>query len=226
MAANDPLIVAAIVVAAGAGSRLGADRPKAFVAVDGTPLLVHASTRFLDHHAVRDVVVVAPPDQVDDAATLVPGAQIVPGGQTRQESVDRGLAALAADVELVLVHDAARAFVPTEVIDRVIAALADGAGAVIPTLPLIDTVKRVEGSRVVETPDRGSLRIVQTPQGFRRSVLVAAHAQDIAHATDDASLVEALGLPVLVVDGAEDAFKITSRADLARAEALVRDGTP
>jgi len=221
MAAHDPRIVAAIVVAAGAGSRLGADVPKAFVEVAGTPLLSHVTQRFLDHRAVRDVVVVSPPDFVEDAAALVPGAHVVAGGVTRQESVERGIAALAVDVELVLVHDAARAFVPAEVIERVIRALADGAGAVIPTLPLIDTVKRVEGSRVVETPDRGSLRVVQTPQGFRRSVLVAAHTQDVSDAPDDASLVEALGLPVLVVDGDEDAFKITTPADLIRAEALL-----
>ena len=214
------MIVAAVVVAAGSGSRLGAEVPKAFVTVGGVPLLTHAAERFLDHPAVRDVVVVAPPERVTDAAALVPGADVVAGGPTRQESVERGVAALAADVELVLVHDAARAFVPAEVIDRVIAALVDGVGAVIPTLPLVDTVKRVEGSRVVETPDRGSLRIVQTPQGFRRSVLVAAHSQAVSDAPDDASLVEALGLPVVVVDGAEESFKITTPADLARAQAL------
>lgn len=218
-------IVAAIVVAAGVGARLGSSSPKAFVEVGGTPLLVHVTSRFADHVVVRDVVVVAPPSHVDAAAALVPGATVVAGGTTRQESVERGLAALAADVDLVLVHDAARAFVPAEVISRVVSMLAEGAGAVIPTLPLVDTVKRVEGSRVVDTPDRGALRVVQTPQGFRRSVLVAAHAQDISDAPDDASLVEALGLPVLVVDGDEDAFKITVPADIGRAEVLLYGST-
>src|SRR5206468_11312344 len=134
----------------------------------------------------------------------------------------RGLDAIAPDVEVVLVHDAARAFVPADVISRVIDALAGGAGAVIPTLPLVDTVKRVEGMRVVDTPDRAALRVVRTPQGFRRSVLVAAHAQDMPDAPDDASMVEAIGVPVLVVEGSEDAFKITVPADLARAEAMLR----
>jgi 2-C-methyl-D-erythritol 4-phosphate cytidylyltransferase len=214
------MIVAAVVVAAGAGERLAAAVPKAFVEVAGAPLLAHAVSRFAGD-LVRDVVVVAPPSLVESAAALVPHAAVVAGGATRQESVARGLAALASDIEAVLVHDAARAFVPPEVIGRVVAALEAGADAVIPALPVVDTIKRVDGAgRVVETPDRGSLRVVQTPQGFRRTVLDKAHAQPLAGAPDDASLVEALGVTVHVVAGADDAFKITTPADLARAERL------
>src|SRR5690349_21532916 len=123
MAATDHSIVAAIVVAAGAGSRLGSSVPKAFVDVGGVPLLSHVTSRFLGSSLVRDIVVVAPTAHVERAAALVPEASVVAGGLTRQHSVDNGLAALAPDVDLVLVHDAARAFVPVEVISRVIAAL-------------------------------------------------------------------------------------------------------
>jgi 2-C-methyl-D-erythritol 4-phosphate cytidylyltransferase len=219
MAATGQLTVAAILVAAGDGQRLGAGVPKAFCEVAGQTLLEHAATRFVAHPAVRDLVVVAPPLRVESAAALVPTAAVVAGGRTRQESVERGLAALPDDVDAVLVHDVARPFVPAEVISRVVAALSGGAGAVIPVLPVVDTVKRVdESDAVVETLDRAPLRAVQTPQGFRRAVLVAAHADaDGSAVTDDAALVEALGVRVVVVKGADELFKITRPWDLALA---------
>ena len=218
------MIVAAIVVAAGSGERLGAGVPKAFVDLAGTPLIVRAVAPFESHSAIRDVVVVAPPSLVESAASLVPTAAVVPGGPTRQESVAHGLAALATDVEAVLVHDAARPLVPSEVIYSVVAAIADGAEAVVPVLPVVDTIKRVDDAgRVVETPDRTTLFVVQTPQGFRRTVIDKAHAQPITAAPDDASLVEAMGIAVQVVPGAEHAFKITTAADLARAAAMCDD---
>lgn len=224
MAATGQLTVAAILVAAGDGQRLGADVPKAFCQLAGQSLLEHAAGRFIGHAGVRDLVIVAPPLLIESAAALVSSATVVAGGRTRQQSVERGLAALADDVDIVLVHDVARPFVPVEVISRVIAALVGGAQAVIPVLPVIDTVKRVDQSgTVVETLDRTSLRSVQTPQGFRRAVLVAAHAAaDGTAVTDDAALVEAAGVRVVVVDGAEDLFKITRPSDLAIA-ALVAD---
>lgn len=219
MAATGHLTVAAILVAAGDGQRLGADVPKAFCEISGKTLLEHAAARFAAHPDVRDLVVVAPPSLIESAAALVPGAAVVAGGRTRQESVDHGLAALADDVDTVLVHDVARPFVPAEVISRVVAALAGGAAAVIPVLPVVDTVKRVDDSGgVVETLDRRSLRAVQTPQGFRRAVLVAAHAAAPGSAvTDDAALVEGGGVRVVVVDGADELFKITRPWDLALA---------
>jgi 2-C-methyl-D-erythritol 4-phosphate cytidylyltransferase len=125
-------------------------------------------------------------------------------------------------VEYVLVHDVARPFVPDEVIVRVIAGLQAGADAVIPGLPVTDTIKRVAGDAVVATVDRSELVAVQTPQGFRRSVLVAAHAGGGTDATDDAALVEAAGGKVVVVPGAEESFKITSQWDLLLAEAVAR----
>ncbi|MDT4974462.1 MAG: 2-C-methyl-D-erythritol 4-phosphate cytidylyltransferase [Pseudonocardiales bacterium] len=219
MAATGQLTVAAMRVAAGDGQRLGAGVPKAFCEVAGQTLLEHAAARFVAHPDVHDLVVVAPPSLVESAAALVPTAAVVAGGRTRQESVERGLAALPDDVDAVLVHDVARPFVPAEVISRVVAALSGGAEAVIPVLPVVDTVKRVDESDVVvETLDRTSLRAVQTPQGFRRAVLVAAHAAAGGSAvTDDAALVEAFGVRVVVVEGADELFKITRPWDLALA---------
>jgi 2-C-methyl-D-erythritol 4-phosphate cytidylyltransferase len=220
-AAHDQLVVAAVLVAAGSGVRLEAGVPKAFVEVAGATLLAHALERFLAHPAVRDIVVVLPPGEPAEAAA--PASAVV-GGATRQESVAAGLAALAPDVGLVLVHDVARPFVPAAVIDAVLAALRDGADAAVPVVPIHDTVRRIDASGALTgTVDRSTLVAVQTPQGFRRDVLVAAHAggHELA-ATDDAVLVEALGGTVIAVPGDEAAFKITGPADLVRAEAHVR----
>jgi 2-C-methyl-D-erythritol 4-phosphate cytidylyltransferase len=212
------MTVAAIVVAAGSGQRLGATVPKAFVQLAGRTLLEHAVSPLTG----MDLVVVAPPELVGSTAQLVPGAAVVPGGAMRQESVRRGLAALGPDVDIVLVHDAARAFTPAVVIARVVAAIGSGADAAIPVLPVSDTIKRVDAGVVVDTLDRATLVAVQTPQGFRRDVLEKAHAA-APHdaATDDAALVEAIGGRVVVVDGDAAAFKITVPDDLRRAEALL-----
>ncbi|MGN6606076.1 MAG: 2-C-methyl-D-erythritol 4-phosphate cytidylyltransferase [Jatrophihabitans sp.] len=212
------MTVAAIVVAAGSGQRLGASVPKAFVEIAGRTLLEHAVEPFLG----LPLVVVAPAALVDSTAALVPRAAVVPGGTTRQESVARGLDAVPRESRFVLVHDAARAFTPPDVITRVLDALHAGADAVIPALPVSDTIKQVRDGVVVATPDRAGLVAVQTPQGFRRDVLVAAHSGAAADsATDDAALVEAQGGRVVVVEGAVEAFKITILDDLRRAEALL-----
>jgi 2-C-methyl-D-erythritol 4-phosphate cytidylyltransferase len=220
MAANRST-VAAILVAAGSGQRLGADVPKAFCPVKGRTLLEYAHERFAEHPGVRDVIVVAPADRIDQAKALT-GAVVVAGGATRQASVAAGLGALDAAIDTVLVHDVARAFVPAAVISRVIEAIEAGADAVIPVRPVTDTIKRVDESRrVVDTVDRSTLVAVQTPQGFRRDVLLAAHAAAThAAATDDAGLVEAYGGTVVVVDGADESFKITHPWDLILAEAV------
>lgn len=226
MAANGHPTVAAILVAAGAGERLGADLPKAFVPVAGTSLLVRAFTTFRSHPDVTTVVVVAPRSHVVEAAQLT-RAPVVVGGETRQASVGAGIAALTQDVDFVLVHDVARAFVPASVIAAVVAALVDGADAVVPVVPVHDTVRRIgSGGELDGIVDRSSLVAVQTPQGFRRDVLAAAHEHAEAVATDDAALVEALGYKIVCVPGADEAFKITTPADLARAEALVLGSAP
>ena len=224
MAVHGPATVAAILVAAGSGTRLGAEVPKAFVRVAGRTLVEHAAARFVAHPRVRDVVVVAPAAWLRAASALVPGATVVAGGETRQQSVSCGLAALAADVDEVLVHDVARPFVPDAVIDRVLDALAS-AQAAIPVLPVTDTIRRTDAAgELHETVDRTTLAAVQTPQGFSRAALVAAHEGAPPAATDDAVLVEARGGRVVGVPGDDRAFKITYPLDLLLAEAVVSHG--
>ena len=149
---------------------------------------------------------------------------MVAGGATRVDSVRLALAAVPADVDVVLVHDAARPLVPAALVSDVVAAVRGGADAVVPGIPLADTVKRIDAAGLVhETPDRAALRAVQTPQGFRRDVLEAAHAAagPGAEATDDAGLVERAGGAVLVIPGDEEAFKVTRPMDLLLAEAVL-----
>jgi 2-C-methyl-D-erythritol 4-phosphate cytidylyltransferase len=213
--------VAVLVVAAGLGVRLGPGGPKALRSVAGQPLLVHAVRRVLAAPSVGRVIVAAPPGGVGQL--LGPEVTVVPGGATRQASVAAALAAVPDGLDIVLVHDAARALAPTALVEAVAAAVRAGHDAVIPVLPVVDTVKEVAASgAVVGTVDRSVLRAVQTPQGFRRAVLVAAHAAAADEHTDDAGLVEKLGLPVHTVPGHEAAFKITKPLDLVLAEALLR----
>jgi 2-C-methyl-D-erythritol 4-phosphate cytidylyltransferase len=227
---TDPGRVAVVVPAAGKGERLGPGAPKALRELGGFPLLVHAVRTLLAARSVDLVVVAAPPDpqglaEVQRLLADLPGdTRVVAGGASRQESVGRALAALPEDCDVVLVHDAARALTPVEVVEAVVAAVRGGAGAVIPVLPVSDTVKSVEGGLVRATVDRSTLRAVQTPQGFRRDLLAKAHAaaDPAAPATDDAGLVEALGLPVRTVPGHAEAFKITTPFDLVLAEAVLR----
>lgn len=219
---------AAIVPAAGRGVRLGPGSPKALRDVAGEPLLVHA-VRALWSAGVVDTVVVAVPAGTTESvySTLTSAVdgldlQVVEGGETRQASVAAALVALDPGVQVVLVHDAARAFVPAEVVQRVVAAVLDGAPAVVPALPVADTVKQVDGGTVRATVDRSSLRVVQTPQGFAYDVLLRAHRAATTAGTDDAGLVEAIGEPVAVVPGSDEAFKVTRPFDLVVAEALLQ----
>jgi 2-C-methyl-D-erythritol 4-phosphate cytidylyltransferase len=211
---------AAILVAAGSGERLGAGLPKAFVEVRGRALLSHAVAAFAGHPAIERVVVVAPATHLAEAAQLS-GQPVVAGGATRQQSVAAGLAAVPAGTRYVLVHDVARPFVPAGVIDSVLAALRAGAAGVVPVVAIADTVRRVgPDGMLAGVVDRSTLVAVQTPQGFPRDVLATAHRSATRTATDDAALVEALGMQVVAVPGAEQAFKITTPADLARAESF------
>lgn len=224
MAVHGQLTVAAILVAAGSGERLGAAVPKAFVTIAGRTLLEHAAATFLDSPRVRDVIVVAPPGMVQQARTLVAEATTVAGGQTRQQSVSHGLSALADDIDVVLVHDVARAFAPPDLIVRVIDGLAvHGAKAAVPVMPLTDTIRRADPATgdLHETVDRSALTAVQTPQAFWRADLVAAHEHASPDATDDASLIETQGGRVVGVRGDTRAFKVTVPFDLIVAEALL-----
>lgn len=216
--------MAVLVPAAGGGERLGGGLPKALRPIAGIPMLVHAVRSLTAAPSVGPVFVAAPLADLDEVRGLLgAGVTVVPGGATRAESVRCALAALPDEVDVVVVHDAARPFVPSSVVEAVVAAVLAGHDAVVPVLPVADTIKRVaaDGS-VVETLDRSGLYATQTPQGFRRSVLAAAHAQDgVGDATDDAVLVERLGLPVWTVPGADEAFKVTRPDDLRRAEAVL-----
>ncbi|GAA1730593.1 2-C-methyl-D-erythritol 4-phosphate cytidylyltransferase [Isoptericola hypogeus] len=241
----------AILTAAGSGSRLGRDLPKALVGLAGFPLVLHAARRLAASGVVDMLVVTCPPGLAGAVREIVAGdpqvdlpVRVVDGGTTRQASVAAGLRLAGEGVDVVLVHDAARPLAPPALVRRVVAAVRRGHPAVVPGLPVVDTVKRVELAavavaeaadgplveRVVETPDRGLLRVVQTPQGFDRAVLVRAHAAGASRAaaehlaaTDDAGLVEALGLPVHVVAGDEAAMKITTERDLLVAGLLVEE---
>ncbi|KOT33872.1 2-C-methyl-D-erythritol 4-phosphate cytidylyltransferase [Streptomyces caelestis] len=226
---------AAVIPAAGRGVRLGPGAPKALRVLGGMPMLIHAVHAMADSRAVSLVVVVAPPDGAPEVRSLLDAhalpertdVVVVPGGESRQESVKLGLDALPPGYDIVLVHDAARPLVPVDTVDAVIEAVRDGAPAVVPALPLADTVKQVEPAApgepepVVATPDRSLLRAVQTPQGFDRATLVRAHETVRGDVTDDASMVEQLGLTVVTVPGHEEAFKVTRPLDMVLAEAVL-----
>lgn len=220
----------AVVPAAGSGERLAAGVPKAFFHLDGHTLVERAVSGLLESGVVDRVVVAVPADRTGQAKLILGReATIVAGGANRRESVGRALAAIA-DAETpnyVLVHDAARALTPPALVVRVVEALRAGHSAVVPALPLSDTVKAVDANGVVlGTPDRAGLRAVQTPQGFATELLLRAYqrAADMTGAdfTDDASMVEHIGGQVQVVDGDPLAFKITTRWDILLAQAIVQ----
>ncbi len=222
----------AIVPAAGCGERLGAGLPKAFVELAGRTMLEHAVDALLGAGVVDRVVAAIPADRVDQTAALFGDRAgdgmgdrivVVAGGPERSDSVRLALAAVG-EPEFVLVHDAARPLTPSSLIHRVVAALREGMPAVVPALPLSDTVKAVDANGVVlGTPERAGLRAVQTPQGFQTAILLRAYRQAgvSAVATDDAALVENLGVPVHTVAGDALAFKITTPLDMRLAEAVL-----
>lgn len=263
--------VAAVVVAAGKGTRFGSRGAKALERLSGEPLFVRSARAMAESGVVDRIAVVAPADRIEEfegilqavpigrAADSLGGTagpakgaagrievDVVGGGRTRQESVARGLDRVfeaygpAASSDCVLIHDAARPLVPGAVIRRVVDALAAGHPAVVPALPVADTIKRVERiadgeagadlERVVETHDRTLLRAMQTPQGFHLDAVLRAHRdfaekgeEEASAAPDDAALVEAAGLPVVLVRGSERSMKITRPIDLAIAQLLADD---
>jgi 2-C-methyl-D-erythritol 4-phosphate cytidylyltransferase len=216
----------AVVPAAGSGQRLAAGVPKAFFHLDGRTLVERAVSCLLESGVVDRVVVAVPADRTGQAKLILGReATIVPGGANRGESVGRALAAVAdgAPPSFVLVHDAARPLTPPALVVRVVEALHAGHSAVVPALPVSDTVKAVDANgTVLGTPQRDGLRAVQTPQGFATELLLRAYQQaETADFTDDASLVEQIGGQVQVVDGDPLAFKITTRLDILLAQAIV-----
>lgn len=228
-----PRDVGVIVVAAGRGVRLGGPVPKQYRELGGVPMLLRALRPFASHPEVAHLVVVLP--AADAArpplflAELSGGTlSVVPGGAERSDSVAQGLSALPAECTVVLVHDAARPLVERDTIDRVIAAARGGAGAV-PAIAIGDTVKEADGSdggvpRVLRTVPRERLWMAQTPQGFPRALLEAAHARarkDGVGATDDAALVERMGATVVLVPGSRRNLKVTTDEDLLLAERIL-----
>jgi 2-C-methyl-D-erythritol 4-phosphate cytidylyltransferase len=216
----------AIVLGAGAGARLGDGPPKAFREVDGESILLRAVRAAAASPSVVAIVVTVPAGAEPDAEAMLDGVgapvTVVAGGATRQASVRAALAWVPATTPVVAVHDAARCWASPALFDRVVRAVADGADGAVPVVAVTDTVKRVEDDRVVDTIDRRELRLVQTPQAFRREVLVAAHERaaeaGVVDATDDAALVEG-SAHVLVVEGDVANVKITTAHDLARSSA-------
>jgi 2-C-methyl-D-erythritol 4-phosphate cytidylyltransferase len=215
----------ALLVAAGAGERLGGERPKAFMGLGELPLLAEPLRR-LDESDWIDAIIVAVPGGWEEpaillaeelAATKVVAA--VAGGATRAESVRAALAEVPDDALVVIVHDAARPLVSDAVLERVLAPLSEGWDGVVPGLPLTDTVKIIEGDRVTGTASREQLVAVQTPQAFLAPKLREAYAGDLAGATDCSSLVEARGGRVKLVEGDPRLLKVTTRADLEQVAA-------
>jgi 2-C-methyl-D-erythritol 4-phosphate cytidylyltransferase/2-C-methyl-D-erythritol 2,4-cyclodiphosphate synthase len=221
------------VVAAGSGTRLGASEPKALVPIGGSTILERALDGIFRMVEPAQVVVVAPGDRLDDASAIAmrvagPAAahvSVVAGGDTRQQSVLAGLAMLEAAIEVVLVHDSARALTPPSQFESVVAAVRASGGGVIPGLAVADTIKQLDWTGTVErTIDRSQLVAVQTPQGFPRAALEAAYAVATDDYTDDAAVFAAAGNPVTVVDGDPLAFKVTTQWDLRRAESILGEG--
>lgn len=211
---------AAIIAAAGSGERFGATLPKALISLGNRTLIEHAVAALAP--IATEIVVCAPAGYEKQIQELVGNEiTVVTGGTTRTQSVKSGIAALTGNNKYVLVHDAARAIATTELAERVLVALKKGASAVIPGLELIDTVKSVDlNGHVTATPDRTTLRRVQTPQGFDLEILKKAHASG-TEATDDGALVEAIGEKVLIINGEERALKITTPSDLATAISML-----
>ena len=215
-----------MVLAAGAGERLGTGTPKAFQPIAGTTMLGLAVSAAAACPAIRSVVAVVPTGWERRAESLLPAPVplvVVTGGATRQESVRLALDAVPGKAGAIACHDAARPFASTDLFESVIGALAGADGAV-PLVPVPDTVKRVRGGVVLDTLPREDLGLAQTPQGFRAQALREAHAGASAEgveATDDAALLERMGFRVVAVPGDPANFKVTTREDLARAEALL-----
>jgi len=214
--------VGVIIVAGGRGVRIGGDRPKQLLRIGNRTMLQHSVAAFDRHPSVAEIVVVLPSEVVARGQELVGttahACRFAAGGERRQDSVASGFAAMSANCDLILVHDAARPFVTDALISRVIDAT-ETDGVVVPALPASDTVKRVHRGerRVCETIPRDELWLVQTPQGFRREVLIAVFASAGEDATDEASLAERAGFPVHIVTGERDNVKITTPEDLAAA---------
>ncbi len=216
------MTTAAIIVAAGRGTRAGGDLPKQWRILRGRPVAAYAMSRFASHPAIAQLILVVHADDIETQAwPREPDATVVAGGATRAASVRAGLDAVGDNIETVLIHDAARPLVNDALIDRVLAALETSDGAA-PALAVTDTLWQGADGAVQGVQDRAGLFRAQTPQGFRLAPLRAAHAAATGHETDDVAVARAAGLDVTIVAGDEDNLKITTPEDFDRAERLMR----
>src|SRR5437660_1709412 len=223
----------AIIVAGGKGTRFGGHRPKQFLEINGTPIIVHTLRQFEHAQEIDRVVVAVPAEEVNafrsvvEESNLKKVSQVVAGGDTRALSVKCGLASIEA-AEVVAVHDAVRPLVTPEEIDQVVLAAANNSGAAILVAPVSDTIKEVDHNRIVKTVARAQLRRALTPQCFRFDILKRAYAdlEEIESlridVTDDSFLVERLGVPITIVEGSARNIKITTAEDLKLVEELLR----
>ncbi len=233
--------VIALIAAAGRGTRLGAAVPKAFVRLRGRTLVERSVTAMINSAMVDEIIVLVSPDMESYAREVLDSAglfdapvplRLTHGGGERADSVWAGLRTIPDEEAVVLIHDAARALTPPGMIARVARRVLEGAPAVIPVVPVADTIKQVDGDLVVDTPDRASLRAVQTPQGALLSELRAANTAYFASpdpgfvATDDASLMEWHGVPVVTVQGDPMAFKVTTPIDMTLARTITDEAEP
>jgi 2-C-methyl-D-erythritol 4-phosphate cytidylyltransferase/2-C-methyl-D-erythritol 2,4-cyclodiphosphate synthase len=211
---------AAIIAGAGMGHRLGAEIPKALIQIQGITLLERA---FISLSKVVDEIIITAPEGYEEQFKAIVGqsAEVITGGVLRSDSIRVALKALSPSVESVLIHDAARALASSALAARVLGDVQSGQSAVIPVLKVIDTIKEIDRDGFVRaTPDRSSLVAAQTPQGFNRQVLERAHSAS-DDATDDAALVEAIGVKVKTIEGEASAFKITTKEDIGQALLLL-----
>jgi 2-C-methyl-D-erythritol 4-phosphate cytidylyltransferase len=214
---------AAIIAAAGSGSRFGSETPKQFLKINGKPVIAHTIERFQDAPSVDSIVIVLSPNRVEsiDVSAYSKVIRIVAGGSSRAASVLNGIKALEDEIGIVAVHDGARPLVAIDEIDATIAK-AKETGAACLVAPVTDTIKSIRGGEIAATLDRDKLRRALTPQAFKIEVLKAAYENaDLEAATDECYLVEKLGHPIAIVEGSSRNIKITHREDLILAEALM-----
>lgn len=216
---------AAIIVAAGTGSRFGSETPKQFLEINGKPVIAHTLERFEAAPSVDTVFLVLPPERAAsfDDSPYGKVMRVIPGGATRARSVLNGLEKVFLETEIVVVHDGARPLVTVEEIEATIAK-AKETGAACLVAPVTDTIKSIRGGEIAATLDRDKLRRALTPQAFRIEVLKAAFENaDLSAATDECYLVEKLGHPIAIIDGSPRNIKITHPEDLILAEALLKN---
>lgn len=226
--------VVALIPAAGHGRRMGTETPKAFLPLRGLPLLAHTLRKFEDCPAVAEILPLVPDKEVPFCIELIRHSgfkkipRVLPGGPERQDSVYAGLKGISGGADVVVIHDGVRPFVSSEMIEEVLAAT-ERWPAVAAALPVEDTLKEVSAKgQVLRTLDRSRFWAVQTPQSFRYDLIVRAHEKarkEGFSGTDDASLVERLGIPVMVISGSRFNIKITTPEDLILAEALLKLGS-